>query len=162
MTTYTTAVNSSDQAIAIFKRLGTDDQLALLWFIYKQMGDRITPAAPAAASPAIVSGLYAQIKELDQQQQLGAMRAIALSEQSNQISREYGSLSSNTKLALWYALAQGMDSGDIVTMPAGYELTNQGQDLLAALETMDFESQITVLRNAVDAMGSEPASGAAI
>lgn len=162
MTTYTTAVNSSDQSISIFKRLGTDDQLALLWFIYKQMGDRITPAAPAAASPAIASGLYDQVKGLNQQQQLEAMRAIALGEQSNQLSREYGSLSSSTKLAFWYALAQGMDSGEIVAMPANYDLPNQGQDLLAALETMDFESQITVLRNAVDAMGGEPASGAAI
>jgi len=41
MTTYTAAVNDSNNAIQIFKRLGTDEQLALLWFIYEQMGDRV-------------------------------------------------------------------------------------------------------------------------
>ena len=99
---------------------------------------------------------------MDHNQQLEAMRAIAQKEQSSQISREYGSLSSNTKLAFWFYLAQGMDKGEIVPMPEDYELTPQGQDLLAAIESMDFEEQITVLRNAADAMGGEPASGAKV
>jgi hypothetical protein len=162
MTTYTAAVNDSNNAIQIFKRLGTDEQLALLWFIYKQMGDRVTPAAPGSASPDIAAGLYDQAKAMDHNQQLEAMRAIAQKEQSSQLSREYGSLSSNTKLAFWFYLAQGMDKGEIIPMPENYELTTQGQDLLAAIESMDFEEQITVLRNAVDAMGGEPASGAKV
>jgi len=162
MTTYTAAVNDSNNAIQIFKRLGTDEQLALLWFIYEQMGDRVTPAAPGSASPDIAAGLYDQAKAMDHNQQLEAMRAIAQKEQSSQISREYGSLSSNTKLAFWFYLAQGMDKGEIVPMPEDYELTPQGQDLLAAIESMDFEEQITVLRNAADAMGGEPASGAKV
>ena len=62
MTTYTAAVNDSNNAIQIFKRLGTDEQLALLWFIYEQMGDRVTPAAPGSASPDIAAGLYDQAK----------------------------------------------------------------------------------------------------
>lgn len=162
MTTYTAAVNDSNNAIDSFKRLGTDEQLALLWFVYEQMGNLITPAAPGAASPDIARGLYDQVNAIDQQQQLAAMRAIAQGEQSNRISREYGSLSSNTKLAFWFYLAQGMKAGKIVPMPDNYDLTNQGQDLLAAIESMDFESQITVLRNAVDAMGSAPAGGAKV
>jgi hypothetical protein len=162
MTTYTAAVNDTSNAIDIFKRLGTDEQLALLWFVYKQMGHLVTPAAPGAASPDIAAGLYGQAKALNHQQQLDAMRAIALGEQSNQLSREYGSLSSNTKLAFWFYLAQGMDRGEIVPMPDNYELTQQGQDLLAAIESMDFEEQITVLRNAADSMGSAPARGAKV
>ncbi|WP_035984975.1 orange carotenoid protein N-terminal domain-containing protein [Leptolyngbya sp. KIOST-1] len=162
MTNYTAAVNNPDQALKVFKGLDVDEQLALLWFIYEQMGDSVTPAAPGSASPEIATGLYNQVKEQDQQQQLEIMRAIARSDQSNQIGREYGSLSANTKLAFWYFLAQGMDSGDIIPMPDDYELTNQGQDLLAALETMDFEGQITLLRNAVEGMGSGPASGSAV
>jgi hypothetical protein len=162
MTTYTAAVNDTSNAIDIFKRLGTDEQLALLWFVYKQMGHLVTPAAPGAASPDIAAGLYGQAKALNHQQQLDAMRAIALGEQSNQLSREYGSLSSNTKLAFWFYLAQGMDKGEIVPMPDNYELTQQGQDLLAAIESMDFEEQITVLRNAADSMGSAPARGAKV
>lgn len=160
--TYTAAANNPSQALTIFKKLDVDEQLALLWLVYKKMGDSITTAAPGSASSEITAGLYEQVKALEQPQQLDAMRAIAQGDQSSQISREYGSLSSNTKLAFWYYLAQGMDSGEIVPMPDDYKLPNQGNDLLAALETMDFESQITVLRNAADSMGSEPASGSAV
>ena len=162
MTTYTAAVNDTSTAINVFKQLGTDEQLALLWFVYKQMGHFITPAAPGSASPDIAGGLYNQVKALDQPQQLEAMRNIAQRESQSQISREYGSLSSNTRLAFWYYLAQGMDKGEIIPMPAEYELSQQGQDLLAALESMDFEEQITVLRNVANNMGSEPASGASV
>jgi hypothetical protein len=159
MTSYTAAVNDSNQALAVFKQLEVDDQLALLWFIYEQMGDSVTPAAPGAASPEIATGLYNQFKNLDQPQQLEAMRAIARSDHSHQISREYGSLSANTKLAIWYFLAQGMDSGEIIPMPADYEITQTAQDLLAAMETLGFEEQITILRSAANSMGAEPASG---
>ncbi|MGB3199371.1 MAG: orange carotenoid protein N-terminal domain-containing protein [Nodosilinea sp.] len=162
MTNYTAAVNNPNQAITNFKRLDVDEQLALLWFVYEQMGNAITPAAPGSASPDIATGLYDQVKTQEQQQQLDTMRAIARGDQGNQISREYGSLSANTKLAFWYFLAQGMTSGEIIPMPDNYELTNAGQDLLAALETMDFEDQITILRNAADSMGSEPASGSKV
>ncbi|MGG6241809.1 orange carotenoid protein N-terminal domain-containing protein [Nodosilinea sp. AN01ver1] len=160
MTNYTAAVNNSDQAISIFQRLDVDEQLALLWFVYEQMGNSITPAAPGSASPEIATGLYNQVKEQEQQQQLDTMRAIARKDHANQISREYGSLAANTKLAFWYFLAQGMTSGEIIPMPDDYKLTSQGQDLLAALETMGFEEQINILRSAAEGMGSEPASGA--
>ncbi|WOD40358.1 orange carotenoid protein N-terminal domain-containing protein [Nodosilinea sp. E11] len=162
MTTYTTSTNGPNQALAQFNKLEVDEQLALLWFVYEQMGESITTAAPGSASPEIATGLYDQVKALDQQQQLDAMRAIARKEQSHQISREYGSLSANTQLAFWYYLAQGMDSGDIIPMPDDYELSDAGRDLLAALETMDFEAQITLLRDAANSMGSEPSSGASI
>ncbi|HZG37761.1 MAG TPA: orange carotenoid protein N-terminal domain-containing protein [Nodosilinea sp.] len=162
MTSYTAAVNDPNQAVAVFKGLDVDEQLAFLWFVYEQMGESITTAAPGSASPEIATGLYNQVKEVDQQEQLDIMRAIAKSDSSSQFSRQYGSLSANTKLAFWYFLSQGMDSGDIIPMPDDYELSEQGQDLLAALETMDFEAQITILRDAVVDMGSEPASGSDI
>ncbi|MBE9155840.1 Orange carotenoid protein [Nodosilinea sp. LEGE 06152] len=162
MTNYTAAVNNSDQAISVFQRLDVDDQLALLWFVYEQMGDSVTPAAPGSASPEIATGLYNQVKEQEQQQQLETMRAIARKDHSNQISREYGSLAANTKLAFWYFLAQGMTSGEIIPMPDDYEFSDQGKDLLAALKTMGFEEQITILRSAAEGMGSEPASGSGV
>ncbi|MFQ4138963.1 orange carotenoid protein N-terminal domain-containing protein [Nodosilinea sp. PGN35] len=161
MTSYT-AVNDPNQALAAFKQLSVDDQLAFLWFVYEQMGESITTAAPGSASSEISMGLYNQVKAVDQQQQLDIMRAIAQSDSSSQISREYGSLSANSKLAFWYFLAQGMDSGEIISMPDDYKMAESGQDLLAAIETMDFESQITVLRSAANDMGSEPASGSSV
>ncbi|MBD0336947.1 MAG: Orange carotenoid protein, partial [Cyanobacteria bacterium Co-bin13] len=50
----------------------------------------------------------------------------------------------------------------IIPMPDDYEMSDEGQDLLAALESMELEQQIRVLRDAVAAMGAEPAAGSAI
>lgn len=161
MTTYNTAVNDLNQAGEIFNRLSTDDKLAFLWFVYTQMGEQITPAAPDAASPDISQGLFNQVKEKSQQEQLQIQREI-VNRANTQISREYGSLSANTKLAFWYLLARGMDEGSIIPMPDQYELPSEGRDLLAATETMEFEQQITFLRDAVVGMGAEPAAGAKI
>jgi hypothetical protein len=154
-------VNNLDSAIAVFKKLSTDDQLAVLWYAYEEMGDAITPAAPGAASPEISGGLVEQFKSLNQNDQLEEMRAIAQG-QNTQISREYGSLGPDTKLATWYQLAEGMKNGTIVPMPDDYELAEEGTELLAALETIDFEQQITLFRNIVTPMGAEPKSGAAV
>lgn len=162
MTTYTNAANSSDKAIQTFRKLSIDDQLAWLWFAYKKMGGSITPAAPGAAAARIAEGLYNQVKQQSQSDQLETMRAIARQDTDNVISREYGSMSSDTKLAFWYALALGMDQGSIIGMPDDYNFSGQGSELLAAVETLDFESQITLLRNAVEPMGAAPKEGAEV
>lgn len=162
MTTYTNAVNSTDSAIKIFRSLATDDQLAWLWYVYKQMGHFVTPAATGSASSEISNRLFEQVKQQPQNEQLETMRAIAQRDKDNLLSREYGSLGSDTKLAFWYILAVGMDDGSVIPMPNDFELSEKGRDLLAAIETMDFESQITLLRNAVQPMGAEPESGAAV
>lgn len=160
--TYTNAVNSPENALGSFRQLSTDDQLAWLWFVYEAMGDSITPAAPGAASPEIAGGLFDQVKQQPHEEQLATMRAIAHGDANHQMSREYGSLSANSKLAFWFFLACGMDEGTIIPMPEDYDMSDRGKDLLAALETMEFEQQIRILREAVAAMGAEPASGAAI
>ncbi|WP_204139100.1 orange carotenoid protein N-terminal domain-containing protein [Halomicronema sp. CCY15110] len=162
MTTFTNAVNDLEQARKFFHRLSVDDQLAWLWFVYEKVGETITPAAPGAAAAKIAEGLYAQVKHQSKQDQLETMRAIAQQDADNLISREYGSLSANTKLAFWYALAIGMDRGEIIAMPDHYELSQQGHELLAAIETLDFEAQITLLRNAVEPMGAAPKADAII
>lgn len=59
---------------ARIQRLATDDQLALLWFIYLEMGKSITPAAPGAARLQLAEGLLAQVKALDAEEQMGFMR----------------------------------------------------------------------------------------
>lgn len=156
------ATDNTDEALKAFQELSIDEQLAWLWFVYGKMGSSITPAAPGAASSEISDGLFNQVKEQSKDEQLASMRAIARRDQSSRISREYGSLSDNTKLAFWYALAVGMDEGSIVGMPKDYGLSDNGQQLLATVETMDFESQITILRNAVEPMGAEPKAGSAI
>lgn len=162
MTTPTNMTNDTDKAIELFRGLSVDDQLAWLWYAYKQMGNSLTTAAPGAASSEISGGLVKQVEALPQNEQLEAMRAIARCDQDSRISREYGALSANTKLAFWYELAVGMDNGSIIPMPPQYDMAEAGRNLLATVETMDFESQITILRNAAVGMGAEPLSGAAV
>ncbi|MGL5807507.1 MAG: orange carotenoid protein N-terminal domain-containing protein [Xenococcaceae cyanobacterium] len=149
------------QTLNSFQNLAVDDKLALLWLVYTKMGDSITPAAPGAAGDAIAEGLYNQIKELSHEEQLEEQRKL-FSRTNGLISREYGSLSENTKLLFWYRLAQGMEDGSIVPMPENYEYSGSVQQLLSEIEAMDFQQQITLLREAVTLAGSEPNAGAEI
>lgn len=159
MTSGTTS--SYDQGKQALKQLSVDDQLALLWFVYTKLGSSITPAAPGASGSEIAQGLFNQVKPLSHDEQLQTMRDIA-SCKDTQISREYGSLSPETKLAFWYYLAQGMESSTIVPMPPNYEFPQAGKDLLAQIEAMDFQQQIDFLRGAVLPMGAEAKGGAEI
>lgn len=154
-------LHAYDQGKQAFQGMDVDQQLAVLWFVYTKMGKSITPAAPGASGSDIAQGLFNQVKELPHEEQLQVQRDIA-SKANTQISREYGSLSPETKLAFWYFLAQGMDSGTIIPMPPNYELSQAGKDLLAKIEGMDFQHQIDFLRGAVLPMGAEPASGSDI
>ncbi|WP_413161396.1 orange carotenoid protein N-terminal domain-containing protein [Capilliphycus salinus ALCB114379] len=155
--TFAELKNNIDPGLEEFNRFDTDTQLALLWFLYTKMGGSITPAAPGAAAPQIAEGLYNQIKERSHEEQLQLQRDF-LEGTNNEIAREYGSLSDNTKLLLWYRLAQGMETKEIVPMPEDYELNKKADTLLAAIETLDFEQQITFLRRVVSPTGSQQTS----
>ena len=156
-----TNVSAYDQGKTAFKGLSVDDQLAFLWFVYENVGTSITPAAPGASGIEIAQGLFNQVKKLSHEEQLQVQRDIA-SKKDTQLSREYGSLSPETKLAFWYFLAQGMENGTIIPMPPHYELPQAGKDLLKQLESMDFGQQIDFLRGSVLPMGAEPAKGSDI
>jgi hypothetical protein len=160
MATPTSEQNVS-RALSSYNSLSTDDKLALLWYVYTKMGTSVTPAAPGAAADEIAEGLFNQVKELSFEEQLDVQRKI-IESQDNLISREYGSLSENTKLFFWYRLAQGMEAGTIVSMPDGYEPSGSVTELLSQIESMEFEQQITFLRDAVVDAGAEPKAGAQI
>ncbi|MEG3973652.1 orange carotenoid protein N-terminal domain-containing protein [Microcoleus sp. herbarium8] len=150
-----------DQGKADMQSLNVDDQLGLLWFVYTEMGKSITPAAPGAAGSEIAQGLFEQVKPLPKEEQLQVMRDIA-SKTNTEISRMYGSMSPETKLAFWYFLAVGMDEGTIIPVPSDYKLPEAGNALLAKIKGMDFQQQIDFLRGTVLEMGAEAASGAGI
>ncbi len=141
--------------ISLFKRLNTDDQLGLLWFAYTQMGKSITPAAPGAARVQFAEGLLEQFKQMSHQEQLQAMRDIA-NKANTPISRSYGILTNNNKLAFWYQLAELMNEGVVIPVPSYYKMSSDASNLLAAIERLDFSQQITVLRQVVADMGIDP------
>ncbi|MFH7024463.1 MAG: orange carotenoid protein N-terminal domain-containing protein [Heteroscytonema crispum UTEX LB 1556] len=140
---------------AVFKALSVDDQLAVLWYAYTEMGRSITPAATGAARLQLAEGLLNQIKQMSDTEQLQVMRDLA-AKRNTEVCRSYGILSANTKLAFWYELSELMVKGFVVPMPVGYELSRDGVQVLEALKQLDFGQQITVFRKIVVDMGIDP------
>lgn len=162
-----TFTQTGDQTIRehvqAWQKLDTDEQLALFWFVYKEMGNSITPAAPGAStvSPEIAEGLFNQVKELDEEAQLQLQRDL-INNVDTQLTREYGSIGDTTKLLFWYRLSQGMDEGTIVSFPSDYKLSSQSQQLLERIKGLEFQQQITLFRDYVSPMGAEAKRGAEI
>ena len=148
------------EIVQAIQKLGVDEQLALFYFIYKEMGDSITPAAPGAStvSPAIADGLFNQVKELSHEEQLQLQRDL-INKADTVHTREYGSMSDTTKLLFWYRLAQGMDANTIIPMPAGYEMSSQSKEIMDKIKPLDFGVQMSLFRDYVAPMGAEPKQG---
>lgn len=92
-----------------FESLGTDDKLALLYYIYEKMGDSITPAAPTAADAEISPQLLQDFFNLSDDQQLAAMREI-VNREDTQVSRAYGALSEKVSGDMGYSPIQPVPS----------------------------------------------------
>ncbi len=156
-----TAPNFNIQAIDVtsvtaqFQSLSTDDKLGLLWVAYTEIGRSITPAAPGAARLQFAEGIINEIKNMSPDEQLQLMRDLT-NKISTPITRAYGVLTNNTKLAFWYQLAELMEAGIVIPVTPYYQLSQQANATLVALQSLDFNQQITVLRNAVCDMGVDP------
>jgi Orange carotenoid protein, N-terminal len=155
LTSITTDVHQ--EISSAFEGLSTDTKLALLWYLYKETGKSITPAAPGAstASPAIAEGLFAQVAQMSHEEQLQVQRDL-VERKDCPTGHEYGALSNTTKLLFWYLLAQGMDETKIIPMPADYTLEPAGVKCMEQLQAIEYSEQITVLRDFVANMGVEP------
>ena len=149
--------------VTAFQALDVDTQLGLFWFIYKEMGSSITPAAPGAStvSEEVAEGLFNQIKEKSHEEQLQFQRDL-INKADNEYTRMYGSMSDTTKLLFWYRLSQGMENLTIIPVPPGYKLPSEAQELLDEIKELEFEQQITLFRDYVGPMGAEPKAGAEI
>lgn len=153
--------NAATNLVKAFQSLDTDQQLALFWFVYTEMGESITPAAPSAStvSPEIAEGLLNQVKEMSFEEQLQVQRDL-VNRKNGLISREYGALSDTTKLLFWYRLAQEMERGSVVPFPDNYQLPQQAQSLFQQIKQLDFGQQITFFRDIVAPMGVDPTAAA--
>jgi len=152
-----TATESNPALVQAFQGLDVDQQLALFWFVYTEMGDSVTPAAPGAStvSSEVAESLFEQVKEMSRDEQLQIQRDL-IARKNNLIAREYGALSDTTKLLFWYLLAQGMSSGTIVPMPENYQLSDSAQQVFTQIKQLEFNQQITLFRDIVGPMGVDP------
>jgi hypothetical protein len=141
----------TQNVVQAFDALGTDEKLALLYYAYEKMGDSITPAAPTAANPEMAPRLLGEFYELSDDAQLAVMREI-VNREDTELSRAYGGLTVNNQLVVWYAWAKAM--GDtVVDMPQGYQPSPAINNALSQIEALDFEGQISLLREIASNMG---------
>ncbi|AOY84017.1 MAG: Red carotenoid-binding protein [Moorea sp. SIO1G6] len=138
--------------IARFNQLSAEDQLALIWFAYLEMGKTITVAALGAASMVLAENTLNEIREMTPMQQSQTMCDLA-NRADTPICRTYGTWSVNIKLGFWYQLGKWMDEGLVAPIPEGYQLSANASAVLATIEGLDPGQQITVLRNCVVDMG---------
>lgn len=141
------------QALDRFQQFDADTQLALLWFGYLDIKDQLTPGTqPTVEDPA--RAIYDQIKNLSPEEQLQAQRDI-VNRASSQYSQAYTALSSSGKLYLWLLLAQGMEEGSVIQVPASYELPAETNEFTEMITGLDFEQRLNFSRSAVVEMGAK-------
>jgi hypothetical protein len=148
----TLSADAVPATIARFTQLSAEDQLALIWFAYLEMGKTITIAAPGAANMQFAEGTLDQIRQMSFREQSQAMCDLA-NRSDTPISRTYATWSANIKLGFWYRLGQWMEQGFVAPIPDGYQLSANASAVLQAIRNLDSGQQITVLRNAVVDMG---------
>lgn len=153
--------NNLQEAVQSFQNLDADEQLGLLWFVYKDIGASIEPkAGPDTAGFDIAQGLVDQIEQMSEQDQLQTQRNILAGQQANPFTRAYAELNSSTRLAFWYLLGQAMDNNKAVQVPSDYQLSSQGQDLRQSVQQLDFNDQLTLLRDVIALSGAKEEPGA--
>lgn len=143
--------DSTKEVFAIYDALPVDDKLALLYYVYEAMGDAVTPAAPNAADQQLAQPVAESLVKLSASQQLDAMRSVVLGDDTP-IARQYGGLSANNQLLVWYGWAREMGN-TVVDLPAGYQASAAVNQALAKIKSLDFQEQISLLREAATQMG---------
>lgn len=151
----TLAADAVPATIARFEQLSAEDQLALIWFAYLEMGKNITIAAPGAANMQFAEGTIKDMLSMTPLEQSQAMCDLA-NRADTPVSRTYATWTPNIKLGFWYELGKLMEQGKIAPIPKGYKLSANANAILLTITGLESGQQITVLRNCVVDMGYDP------
>jgi len=143
-----TSMDAQNESIATFKSLPVDEQLAALALIYTEVSGSITSATLKRTSPEVAIQEVQQIEHMSQEEQLLTLRDLLTGAGSSPITIEYQSLDTNTRLSMWYQLAQKMGSA-IATIPNTYTVSSQLAEFLNSLKSMDFEHLVAFLSSVV-------------
>ena len=143
-----TSMDAQNESVATFKSLPVDEQLAALALIYTEVSGSITSATLKRTSPEVAIQEVHQIEHMSQQEQLLTLRDLLTGAGSSPITIEYQSLDTNTRLSMWYQLAQKMGSA-IATIPNTYTVSSQLAEFLNSLKSMDFEHLVSFLSSVV-------------
>lgn len=138
-----------------FNQLSAEDQLALLWFAYTEMGVTITPAAMQVVNIVFAEKTLAQIKQMPDLEQTQVMCDL-VNHTDTPICRTYSSFGTNVKLGFWYQLSEWMKEGIVAPIPQGYKLSAKASSVLQALRQLEGGQQLAVLQDIVINMGYAP------
>lgn len=144
--TYTVDQNTQP-ALESFQRFDVDTQLALLWYGYLDIKDKLNPAPPPSVE-AVGQAVFDQIQALPRQEQLQAQRDL-LQRTGGDITRAYEALSPNARLEVWLLLSQGMENGTIIQVPSDYELPSETDEFSAMIKKLDLEQRINFMLCAI-------------
>lgn len=145
--------NTTKQAIDKFSQYDTDTQLALLWFGYLDIKDKLNPGPPYE-SENLATAVYHRIQSLPQQEQLQAQRDILEKSKQSEFSREYAAFDPSARIELWLLLGKGMEKGEIVQVPSDYQLPAETEEFTNLIKQVDFEERINFMRSIVRDMGA--------
>ncbi|MEH2434626.1 MAG: orange carotenoid protein N-terminal domain-containing protein [Nostoc sp.] len=154
----TQVANSVPTTVESFNQLRAEDQLALLWFAYTEMGVTITPAAMQVVNIVFAEKTLTQIKQMPSREQTQVMCDL-VNHTDTDICRTYSSLGTNVKLGFWYQLSDWMKQGIVAPIPKGYQLSPKASDVLQAIRQMEGGQQLSILQDIVVNMGYPPRSG---
>lgn len=142
-----------DQAVQALKLLDEDSQLALLWHLFQDIKGQISLGGEEMTGDDVAADLVGQLKQMSDDEQLQAIRNV-VAEADTDVSETYSSFSEKGKLAFWYLLAQNTESGSTVAVPANYTLSEQAQELLDQLKTLDFQKKVDFLSSTLTNLGA--------
>jgi Orange carotenoid protein, N-terminal/Nuclear transport factor 2 (NTF2) domain len=151
-------VDSVLETITSFNQLGAEDQLALLWFAYTEMGVEITPAAMQVVNMTFAEKLLTEIKQMPPLQQTQVMCDL-VNHTDTTFCRTYSSFGTNTKLGFWYQLSEWMVDRIVAPIPEGYKLSAKASELLKKIDKLEGGQQLTVLQEIVVNMGFSTTGG---
>ena len=157
------------QSVAAFKSLNINDRLAAMALVYSKAAGSIPSNAIKTDSAG--SEVVTQIEQMSQEKQVDALRDLlsankgdkdevgldpnpskALTELvsgGNTFSTgEYSSMSSESKLAVWYQVGQKLGS-TIVAIPSDYSPSKEVTELLNSLNSLEVDQQMSFLTQVI-------------
>lgn len=140
----------AEEYINQLKSLSSDDQLAVLWFLYKDIAKgKITPEAEREGENlGQANSLVDKVKGMSKDDQLQVQKDI-LGGSDREEFNIYKSYTSNQRLFFWYQLAAEMEQGSVVEFPSDYQLADGGKELLDKLKTIGFDQQLVFMKDVV-------------
>ncbi|MGB3136463.1 MAG: orange carotenoid protein N-terminal domain-containing protein [Nodosilinea sp.] len=136
-----------EQTVQAFEAVEVDCKIAVLWQIYKTLGQAFATIAPVALFSQAVQQLLNQFQQVDSDDQAAVLRDI-LAGADTRFTQVYQALNTNMRLAFWYRLFQLMPASRL-PLAACQDGSPRTEGLLAHLNTMGLNERVHFLRRVI-------------